>query len=397
MTVKVVLGTQWGDEGKGKVTDICSHDADIVVRYQGGNNAGHTVIIGEDVFKLHLIPSGILFEDTVCVIGNGVVVDPLVLLEEIEQLKKQNIIVNPDRLKISSSAHIILPKHKSTDSQQEEKRELKIGTTGKGIGPAYSDKVNRSGLRMSAFYFPDKYKDQLGELAKLSETLRPYIIDSVEFLHQQMNNGKNIVLEGAQGTMLDIDHGTYPFVTSSNPSVGGAVTGSGIPANKIDDVVGIVKAYTTRVGEGLLPTELFDQTGDFLQKQGKEFGTTTGRKRRCGWLDLVVIKHAARINGLTEIILTKLDVLDQLEEICVATAYEVDGKKTDYFPCDITASEIKPIYQTLKGWQQDTTNIRNYEDLPAQVKEYIDLIEAEVGVPVKMVSVGPERESNIYK
>jgi len=397
MTVKVVLGTQWGDEGKGKVTDICSRDADIVVRYQGGNNAGHTVIIGEDVFKLHLIPSGILFKETVCVIGNGVVVDPLVLLAEIDQLKKQGIIVNPDRLKISSAAHIILPKHKDTDSQQEEGRANKIGTTGKGIGPAYSDKVNRSGLRMSSFYYPDKYSEQLGELTSLAKTLRPYIIDSLEFLHDQIAKGKNIVLEGAQGTMLDIDHGTYPFVTSSNPSVGGAITGSGIPANKIDEVVGIVKAYTTRVGEGLLPTELLDETGDFLQQQGKEFGTTTGRKRRCGWLDLVVVKHAARINGLTEIIITKLDVLDQLKEISVATAYEVDGVQTDYFPSDISASEIRPIYQKFPGWQQDITAIRKYQDLPQQVKDYLDFIEKEVGVPIKMVSVGPERESNIYK
>ncbi len=395
MGVRAIIGTQWGDEGKGKITDIFSKDADIVVRYQGGNNAGHTVIIKDKTFKLHLIPSGILFPTAVCVIGNGVVIDPEVLLEEINTLQKEGIIVTPSRLKISSTAHIILPAHKEADAKQEDARANKIGTTKRGIGPTYEAKINRSGIRMSAFLHPDKYVAELGELTALTPKIAPYIVDTVSFLHEAIAAGKNILLEGAQGTMLDIDHGTYPFVTSSNPTIGGALTGSGLSAKNLNDVIGIVKAYTTRVGEGIMPTELLDATGDLLQSVGKEVGTTTGRKRRCGWLDLVVIKHAVRVNGLTKLVITKLDVLDKLATLKVAVKYKVDGELTDYFPVDVCSQQIEPIYIEVPGWQKPTTGVRHFAELPKAAQDYIRLIEKETGVKVAVVSVGAERDSNI--
>lgn len=400
MSVIVIVGTQWGDEGKGKITDVMSETADVVVRYQGGNNAGHTVIVGKEVFKLHLIPSGILFKNTVCVIGNGVVIDPQVLVEEMKALQSRGIEVNPEKLKISSAAHIILPKHKALDKEQEENREegKKIGTTGRGIGPTYVDKIARGGLRMEVFKKADKFKSQLGELYSLKEILAPYIIDTVKYVNDAIDAKKKVLLEGAQGTMLDVDHGTYPFVTSSNPTAGGACTGSGIGPTKIDEVWGIVKAYSTRVGEGPFPTELNDAEGELMRKVGVEFGTTTGRARRCGWFDAVVVKHAARVNGLTDLVITKLDVLDQFEKIKICVAYEIDGQRIDDLPTDLDLfSKAKPIYIEMDGWLQDTTKFRKFSELPYNALRYLFKIQELVGVKIKIISIGPERGQAIKR
>lgn len=398
MTVDVIVGTQWGDEGKGKVTDLLAENKDLVVRYQGGNNAGHTVVVGDKVFKLHLIPSGILFPKTICVIGNGVVIDPEVLIQEINNLKERNISVTPDNLKISGSAHIILPKHKELDKKQENSRakEKKIGTTGRGIGPAYVDKFNRSGVRMEAFLRPAENKEHLGELIKLAPTLAPYIIDSVVFLKDALKAKKNILLEGAQGTMLDVDHGTYPFVTSSNPTAGGACTGSGIGPTSIDRVLGVAKAYTTRVGEGPFPSELDNEIGEFLRQEGKEFGTTTGRARRCGWFDAMVVRHAVWVNSITDLVVTKLDVLDKVEKIKICTAYEFEGKPLKHLPTDIELlKRCKPIYEEMPGWNTTTTGIKTFEGLPQKAKDYLKKIEAEVEVKIKIVSTGAKRLETI--
>jgi len=342
MAVQIIVGSQWGDEGKGKITDILAEKMDLVVRYQGGNNAGHTVVVGDTKFKLHLIPSGILYPSCCCVIGNGVVVDPEFLIQEMATLKKQGILVTSHKLKISSLCHVILPFHKLLDSAQESQRgDNKIGTTGKGIGPAYTDKVSRCGIRMIDLLHPNRLRtiiesrnwpqiidvttetveEVIQKYIQYGELLREFIIDSSLFINQAIDAGKDIILEGAQGTMLDVDHGTYPFVTTSNPVSGGACMGVGIGPHKINKVVGVNKAYITRVGEGPFPTELTDDLGEHLRQQGAEFGTTTGRPRRCGWLDLVVLRYAIRVNGLTEICLTKLDVLDGLDEIKVCNTY----------------------------------------------------------------------------
>jgi len=398
MTIDIIVGTQWGDEGKGKITDLLAKEKDLVVRYQGGNNAGHTVVVGEDVFKLHLIPSGILFPETICVIGNGVVVDPEVLLSEIEALQARGIKVTPANLKISSSAHIILPEHKERDKQQEESRAegQKIGTTGRGIGPAYVDKINRSGLRMEAFLRPEANSKRLGSLTALASRIAPYFIDSIEYINEAVRQKKNILLEGAQGTMLDVDHGTYPFVTSSNPTAGGACTGSGIGPTKIDKVLGVVKAYTTRVGEGPFPTELNDATGELLRQQGKEFGTTTGRPRRCGWFDAVVVRHAVMVNSITDLVITKLDVLDDLDSIKLCTAYELNGKKITHLPGDLELLKgCKPIYEDVPGWKAPTTNIKKYKDLPAKAKSYLKKLEKAVGVKITIISTGARRSETI--
>ncbi|MDR1453417.1 MAG: adenylosuccinate synthetase [Candidatus Margulisbacteria bacterium] len=390
MTVRVVVGTQWGDEGKGKITDLLAEHADIVVRYQGGNNAGHTVIVGQEIFKLHLIPSGILFPQTVCVIGNGVVVDPDVLLEEIAMLRGRGVKVSPDNLKISSAAHLILAKHKKQDREQEAGRaaDKKIGTTGRGIGPAYVDKIDRSGARLEIFLRQNTPAD----LSEFQEKLRPYVIDSVKYLNEALAAGKNILLEGAQGTMLDVDHGTYPFVTSSNPTAGGACTGSGIGPTKIDEVWGVVKAYSTRVGEGPFPTELFDKDGEYLRAAGAEFGTTTGRARRCGWFDAVVVKHAVRVNGLTDLVITKLDVLDKLSKIKICTAYEIDGQTVADLPTDLELfSRAKPVYIEVDGWQKDTTHCRSFSELPSEALKYIARLQELLGVKITLVSTGPDR------
>jgi len=396
MTVRIIVGTQWGDEGKGKITDILAAGMDIVVRYQGGNNAGHTVIAEGEVFKLHLIPSGILFPDTVCVIGNGVVVDPEVLLEEIEMLRGRGVKVTPDNLKISSAAHLILAKHKKLDAEQEAARaaDKKIGTTGRGIGPAYTDKISRAGARLEIFL----RKKVPAELAEFQAKIAPYVIDSVQYLNEALAAGKDILLEGAQGTMLDVDHGTYPFVTSSNPTAGGACTGSGIGPAHIDEVWGVVKAYSTRVGEGPFPTELLDKDGEFLRAEGAEFGTTTGRARRCGWFDAIVVKHAARVNGLTDLVITKLDVLDKLPQIKICTAYEIDGQTVTDLPTDLELfSRAKPVYIELAGWQKDTTRCRSFSDLPSEALKYIAKLQELVGVKITLVSTGPDRAQAIRK
>ncbi len=398
MSIDVIVGTQWGDEGKGKITDLLAEKKDLVIRYQGGNNAGHTVVVGEDVFKLHLIPSGILFPKTVCVIGNGVVVDPEVLLEEISSLQARGIKVTPENLKISSAAHIILPEHKERDKQQEQSRAegQKIGTTGRGIGPAYVDKINRSGVRMEAFLRPEAFKDRLGALAALAPKIAPYVIDSVAYISTAVKQRKKILLEGAQGTMLDVDHGTYPFVTSSNPTAGGACTGSGIGPTKIDRVLGVVKAYTTRVGEGPFPTELHDATGELLRSEGKEYGTTTGRPRRCGWFDAVVVRHSVIVSGITDLVITKLDVLDKLPTIKMCTAYTLDGQNIEHLPSDLELlKKCIPVYEEMPGWTSSTAGIKNFKDLPVKAKKYLQRLEKEVGVKISFVSTGARRSETI--
>ena len=418
MTVQILVGSQWGDEGKGKITDILADKMDLVVRYQGGNNAGHTVVVGEQKFKLHLIPSGIINQECVCVIANGVVLDPEVLLQEIETLRGQGITVSPDKFKISSIAHVILPYHKVLDSRQEAKRhEQKIGTTGRGIGPTYTDKVARQGVRVGDLLCAERLKkriekhhwdeilpeagisidDVVKEYAKYGEILRPYVTDTSLYVNEAIDNGKNIILEGAQGTMLDVDHGTYPFVTSSNPTSGGACIGVGIGPHKIHSVIGVTKAYVTRVGEGPFPTELHDEVGTRLMEKGAEFGTTTGRQRRCGWLDLVVLKYAIRVNGLTEICLTKLDVLDGLQEIKVCTKYRVGDKTLTEFPHDLEDfTDAEPIYESLPGWDGDISAMKTWEELPQNARSYIQYIERFSGVDITMVSVGSKRSQTIH-
>jgi len=416
MTVQVIVGTQWGDEGKGKITDILAETQDIVVRFQGGNNAGHTVVVGETTFKLHLIPSGILYDTCVCMIANGVVVNPQFLFDEIETLKSKGIMVTPDRLKISSLAHVILPFHQALDLQEESKRhEQKIGTTGKGIGPCYTDKIARRGIRVQDLLNPDRLRKKIekhrwelylpdveiepviAEYQEWGRRLKPFVVDSSLYINQAIEAGKHIIMEGAQGVMLDIDHGTYPFVTSSNTVSGGACTGVGIGPHKIDSVIGVTKAYVTRVGQGPFPTELLDETGELLRQVGGEFGTTTGRPRRCGWLDLVVLKYAVRVNGITEICLTKLDVLDGLDEIKVCTHYLTPEGKQDEFPLDLDDfSDSEPVYVTLPGWKSDTSKLTEYADLPENAKKYVQFISEFCGVKIKMISVGTRRRQTIH-
>lgn len=418
MSVQVIVGSQWGDEGKGKITDILAEDMDLVVRYQGGNNAGHTVVVGETTFKLHLIPSGILYPTCTCVIANGVVLDPEVFFQEIETLKGQGIDVTPDRLKVSSIANVILPFHRKLDSQQEAKRhEEKIGTTGKGIGPCYTDKIARLGVRVQDLLSKDKIKKRLEkrhwELVFPDETLnfdevidqyydlglklKPFITDTSLFINKAIDAGKNIIMEGAQGTLLDVDHGTYPFVTSSNPVSGGACIGAGIGPHKIHKVLGVTKAYLTRVGEGPFITELHDNTGETLRKKGGEFGTTTGRPRRCGWLDLVVLRYAIRVNGITEICLTKLDVLDGLKEIKVCNKYRTPEGEITEFPLDLdTFSECEPVYETFPGWDEDISEMTKLDELPENAKNYVDYISKVTGVAIKMISVGTRRRQTIH-
>lgn len=416
MTVQVIVGTQWGDEGKGKITDILAETQDIVVRFQGGNNAGHTVVVGETTFKLHLIPSGILYDTCVCMIANGVVVNPQFLFDEIETLKSKGIMVTPDRLKISSLAHVILPFHQALDLQEESKRhEQKIGTTGKGIGPCYTDKISRRGIRVQDLLNPDRLRKKIekhrwelylpdveiepviAEYQEWGRRLKPFVVDSSLYINQAIEVGKHIIMEGAQGVMLDIDHGTYPFVTSSNTVSGGACTGVGIGPHKIDSVIGVTKAYVTRVGQGPFPTELLDETGELLRQVGGEFGTTTGRPRRCGWLDLVVLKYAVRVNGITEICLTKLDVLDGLDEIKVCTHYLTPEGKQDEFPLDLDDfSDSEPVYVTLPGWKSDTSKLTEYADLPENAKKYVQFISEFCGVKIKMISVGTRRRQTIH-
>jgi adenylosuccinate synthase len=421
MSTIVVVGTQWGDEGKGKITDMIGKEADLVVRYQGGNNAGHTVVVGDKEYKLHLIPSGILYDDTKCVIGNGVVVDPKVLIEELDYLAEKGVEVN--NLYISSKAHIIMPYHRVLDKAEEmRKGNSKIGTTGKGIGPVYMDKIGRTGIRMEDLLDTNIFKakvEQAVELKNLildkvygmdtfeaseiveeylgyAERIKEYITDTSLLINQEIEKGNNILFEGAQGTLLDIDHGTYPFVTSSNPTTGGVCSGTGVGPTKINEVLGIVKAYTTRVGEGPFPAELTGEMGEYLRKVGHEFGTTTGRARRCGWFDAVIVKYAARINGLTSLAITKLDVLDELEEIEICTGYEYEGEVITEFPTkEEILKECKPVYETLPGWQSKTSDIADYDKLPENAKKYLERISELTDVKISIVSLGPKRKQTI--
>jgi adenylosuccinate synthase len=424
MSSVVVVGTQWGDEGKGKIVDLLTRYADFVVRFQGGNNAGHTLVVEGKKFVFHIIPSGILYEDKMCMIGNGVIIDPGVLISEIEQLRKQGLGVSPARLMISERAHLIMPYHASLDQAKEAAltENNKIGTTGRGIGPCYMDKVGRTGIKagdlLDEVLFREKLKAavdeknflltkkynaaplQYEEIYRLfmgyAEKLTPFYGNISVELDKARKNNQNILFEGAQGTQLDIDHGTYPFVTSSNTIAGNACNGSGFGPAYIDAVVGIMKAYTTRVGAGPFPTELSDATGEQLQAKGFEFGATTGRRRRCGWLDGVVANDAARLNGLTGLAITKLDVLSGQKNIKFAVSYTLEGKTISAMPSNITrAGSVVPVYESLEGWQEDIENVRQYDDLPIQAKDYIRRIEDFTGVPANIVSVGPDRAETL--
>jgi adenylosuccinate synthase len=420
----VVVGTQWGDEGKGKIVDLLSEYADYVVRFQGGNNAGHTMVVNGKEIISHLIPSGII-QQKKCFIGNGVVVDPFVLLDEIDYLISNNIDVSPEMLKVSNRAHIIMPYHQEIDKAREEKKgKNKIGTTGRGIGPCYEDKATRRGIRFCDLLDIDLFKERVAlileeknfylkhyfkadtieldliidQFLKIRDRLLPYIADVSVALYEGINADKTILFEGAQGTHLDIEHGTYPFVTSSSTVSGNAANGSGVGPGNLNEIIGIVKAYTTRVGAGPFPTELFDEIGDKIQKTGSEFGATTGRKRRCGWLDMVVLRNAVRLNSLTGLVITKLDVLDDLDEIKICTGYEYQGKIITDFPPEIKILEqCTPVYETHPGWKQNTSGTTEYKDLPENVKKYLDRVIALANVPIKIVSVGPGREATIIK
>jgi adenylosuccinate synthase len=421
MPAIVLLGAQWGDEGKGKATDILGDRVKYVVRYQGGNNAGHTVVIGDQKYALHLLPSGILTPTCIPVIGNGVVIDPAVLLGEIRGLNERG--VDTSNLKISTNAHLITPYHRTIDKVSERfLGKAKIGTTGRGIGPAYADKINRIGIRVQDLFDPSilrqkiegalKDKNQvlvkvfnrkgleideiLKEYLEYAEILRPYVTDTSLLLNQALDRGENILLEGSQGTLLDVDHGTYPFVTSSNPTAGGASTGSGIGPTKISRVIGIVKAYTTRVGSGPFPTELFDEDGEKLRSIGGEVGVTTGRARRCGWYDAPIARYAVRINGLTDFFLTKLDVLTGWEKIPVCVAYEIDGRRVEELPASQSDfHHAKPIYEYLPGWSEDISKARKLSDLPVNAQGYIKFLERISGAPMSAIGVGPGRDETI--
>ncbi len=421
MSVTVLVGSQWGDEGKGKIVDILSENYDIVTRYQGGANAGHTVRIGDKQFILHLIPSGILRDGVVCVIGNGVVIDPSALLEEIELLKKNNFDVE-GRLFISHNAHLIMPYHKLLDSINESGGN-KIGTTGRGIGPCYIDKYARKGIKivdlLNRKALEEKIRANLKEknnlLKKVYEheeldveeiikqyvefdkIIDKYVKDVPSFLNNAIAEGKSVLLEGAQGALLDVDHGTYPYVTSSSPTSGGACTGTGIPPTKIDSVIGIVKAYTTRVGYGPFPTELLDDEGENLRKIGAEYGATTGRPRRCGWFDAFLVGYSAMINGIDSVAVTKLDVLGGFDEIKVCVGYELNGKQIKSFPTDVERlSKVNPIYETLPGWKSDISDCLSYSELPENTKSYLNFIAKKSGIKIKIISVGPKRQQTFF-
>lgn len=403
MSCTIVVGAQWGDEGKGKVIDILARGADIIVRYQGGNNAGHTVVVGQEEFILHLIPSGILHKGKTCVIGNGVVIDPEALLNEIEMLRKKNIAVDGNLL-VSETAHVIFPYHKIID----KRRGAKIGTTGRGIGPCYVDKMARCGIRMADLVNKDLLKKKLkanlegsgefdfekiyAEYLDYGKKIKKYLADASLFLNKAILKKKRILFEGAQGTLLDIDHGTYPYVTSSSATAGGALTGTGIGPTKVDKVIGVVKAYTTRVGEGPFPTEFEKPLMDKIRRKGKEFGATTGRPRRCGWFDAVIVKHSVVVNGLSEIAVTKLDVLDEMEKIKIATGYKYKGKTYKDFPADIDVLEnCEAVYEEHEGWMQDISAVTKYKDLPKNAKSYLKRLAELLGVKIGLVSVGSRR------
>ncbi len=427
MPVTILVGAQWGDEGKGRVADWLAAESDVVARYAGGDNAGHTVYVGEDVYALHLIPSGVLHKRVTCVLGNGMVINPVNLVKEIDALKAKGIAVTPERLVISTRAHLITPGHIALDGASEKARgDDKIGTTLRGIGPAYMDKTGRRGLRAGLMHDPEALADELhqhtiqvnAELAargaepldpdggaveymQAAQTLKPYLKDTTEYLYERLKDDATVLCEGAQGTLLDIDHGSYPFVTSSSPTAGGALTGLGIGPRHVNRVVGVAKTFSTRVGGGPMPTELDGPIADRLRGTGEnfwdEFGTTTGRPRRCGWIDGVLLRYAAQVNGFTELVLTKLDILSGFDELKIAVAYEVDGTRCAFPPS--TNAELEratPIYETLPGWQDDITGARQPSDLPQAALDYIARISQHVEVPVSVVSVGPEREQLVH-
>lgn len=419
----ILVGSQWGDEGKGKIIDVLTEEADVVVRSQGGNNAGHTIVDGNKKYILHLIPSGILRKGKICVIGNGVVIDPIALVKEIEGLRSQGIKVDKNLL-ISESAHLVMPYHRAIDEGRERiKGKNKIGTTKRGIGPAYGDKAARVGMRVADLMRPEIFEKKLRlrikennlvlksfgekplsfekvlkEYQGAAKLLKPFVINTVAYLHEAMAKKKNILFEGAQGTFLDLDHGTYPFVTSSNTTSGGACTGSGVPPNRIDSVVGVLKAYTTRVGEGPLPTENA-AVSDMLHKMGREFGATTGRARRCGWFDAVAVRYATMVNGVDHLAITNVDGLDSVKEILICTGYQIDGRGKVLTIPPTDAGELarcKPVYKKMSGWMTSTTDCKKYRDLPLKARRYLEEIAKLVGAKLWIVSVGPGREQTMW-
>jgi adenylosuccinate synthase len=422
MSTLVIVGSQWGDEGKGKIVDFLTEKADIVARYQGGNNAGHTVVINNEKYILHLIPSGILHKGKKCIIGNGVVIDPFALITEMDTLKSKGIKIDKNLL-ISKNAHLIMPYHIAIERANENKKgDKKIGTTGRGIGPSYTDKIARHGIRIIDLLYPKIFKEKLisnlsivnfllknfykmeqldGEsiyrkYMKYAKRLEDYITDTDHLINRAIDSGKNILFEGAQGTLLDIDHGTYPFVTSSNTIAGGACIGVGVGPTKINKVLGVTKAYTTRVGEGPFPTEIKDKLGEYIRTKGGEFGATTGRPRRCGWLDILTLKHAIRINGITGIALTKLDILDGLDKVKICIGYKYKGKKYQEFPKEIEIlNGCEPEYIEMPGWKESTVGIRGFDDLPGNAKKYIKKIEKLLGVNIQIISTGQKRDEII--
>lgn len=421
MATAMVIGTQWGDEGKGKIVDYLAQKADVVIRSQGGNNAGHTVVVNDQSFALRLLPSGILFSDKTCIIGSGVVVNPSVLLAEIDSIKARGVHISS--LEISTRAHVIFPYHIRIDEEDEKlKGEAKIGTTKNGIGPCYADKVNRIGIRVGdmldeavfreklkynvtlknrlfkMYYECDgfSYEEMLQEYLEYAEKIRPYVRDTDYSVNYYISQGKKALFEGAQATMLDLDHGTYPFVTSSNPTSGGACVGAGVGPRKMENIVGVVKAYTTRVGAGPFPAEQINEAGEYLRNTGHEFGTVTGRPRRCGWLDTAVVKYAAMLNSLDYLAITRLDILDGLDTIKICTGYTYEGEKIEEYPASLAVMEkVQPIYETLPGWKTPISHCRNYEELPKEACAYVERISELVGVPLGIVSVGPNRDQTI--
>ena len=423
MPATVILGAQWGDEGKGKITDRYSRDADVVVRYQGGNNAGHTIVVDGERFALSLIPSGVLYPQVTPVIGNGTVIDPAVMIREMEELTARGI--DPSRLRVSGNAHVIMPYHRKLDAVLERYLgEEQIGTTKRGIGPAYMDKYSRFGIRIQDLFDPKIFRKKLDVVGKdknrqlqkvynqlpldidemyeeylgYADVIRDYVADTSLLVWEAIHSGKNVLFEGAQGTLLDIDHGTYPFVTSSNPTAGGAATGSGVGPRDIDNVIGVAKAYITRVGTGPFPTELLDETGDRMIDIGGEYGVVTGRRRRTGWLDTVALRYAARVNGLTEIALTKLDILSHFGPLKIAVAYDSLGNRYDEFPRQQRVLyNCHPVYEEMEGWGEDITGVESYDDLPAAAKRYVERVEELSGVRVSSVGVGPGREATLMR
>ncbi len=423
MANTVVVGIQWGDEAKGKVVDFLAANADVVIRYNGGSNAGHTVVVGSETYKFHLVPSGVLRPHAISIIGDGEVVDPKVLVGELDDLARRGIAV--DNLKISLNAHVVMPYHLLLDRLEEDRKGKKaIGTTIRGIGPAYADKASRIGIRIADLTDPDRFRTRLAENLELNnplltkiygaeplsekalldeylaygERIRPFAANTSYIVAEAARQGKNLLFEGAQGTLLDIDYGTYPYVTSSHTVAAGACLGTGVGPRGIDRVIGVGKAYTTRVGAGVFPTELFDDVGDYIRERGNEYGTTTGRPRRCGWLDTVILRYSAMVNGLTDHAMTLLDVLTGLDTLKVCRAYRCNGTETTQFPGDWEAvRECVPIHDELPGWSEDVSGIRRFEDLPANAKAYISHVEKLTGVPITIISVGPERTQTIVR